>query len=141
MRDAVLAGHVFPDCPDSKLAHNQILGCFGDDPRAIVLALDLFARHHRDEWLEKVVRRALDLDPKVAILWTNLGLLLSEQPERADEAEAAYRRAAELNPSDPYPLANLARLSVAPGTTLRSRYRLPPSRHAGPGGGSAGHRG
>jgi len=61
------------------------------------------------------VRRALDLDPKDAILWTNLGLLLREQPDHADEAEAAYRRAAELDPSNPYPVANLARLWAALG--------------------------
>lgn len=115
VRDAVLAGHFFPDCPDSKLAHNQIMGCFGDDPRAIALALDLFADHHRDAWLEKILQRVLDLDPKTARFWNNLGNLLSEQPGRGDEAETAYRRAAELDPSDPYPVANLARLWVALG--------------------------
>jgi len=115
VRDVVLAGDFFPDCPDSTLAHTQIIRCFGEDFRAIGLALDLFARHHRDAWLEMVVRCALDLDPQVASLWNNLGLLLSKQPGRADEAEAAYRRAAELDFSDPYPVANLARLLAALG--------------------------
>jgi len=110
VRNVVLAGDFFPDCPDSKLAHTQIIRCFGEDSRAIALALDLFARHHRDAWLEMVVRRALDLDPQVASLWNNLGLLLSKQPGRADEAEAAYRRAAEVDPKDAGPWNNLGRL-------------------------------
>ena len=116
VRDAVLSGDFFPDCPDSKLAHTQIIRCFGEDFRAIALASDLFARHHRDAWLEMVVRRALDLDPQVASLWNNLGLLLSKQPGRADEAEAAYRRAAEVDPKDAGPWNNLGRLlSEQPG--------------------------
>jgi tetratricopeptide (TPR) repeat protein len=116
VRDAVFAGHFFPDCPDSKLAHTQIIGCFGEDSRAIALALDLFARHHRDGWLEMVVRHALDLNPQVASLWNNLGNLLSKQPGRADEAEAAYRRAAELDPQDARSWFNLGNwLTQQPG--------------------------
>jgi tetratricopeptide (TPR) repeat protein len=38
--------------------------------------------------------------------------LLSKLPGRGDEAEAAYRRGAELAPANPYPVANLARLLV-----------------------------
>ncbi len=118
VRDAVLAGHFFPDCPDSRLAHTQIIGCFGKDFRAIALALDLFAQHHRDAWLEMVVRRALDLAPRVASSWSNLGHLLSQQPGRADEAEAAYRRAAELDPKDAQSWNNLGvLLSEQPGRT------------------------
>jgi len=116
VRDAVLAGHFFPDCPDSKLAHNQILGCFGEDLRAIALAFDLFAWHHRDVWLEKVVRRALELAPQYAWPWNNLGLLLSQQPGRGEEAEAAYHQAIKLDPQDATPWNNLGLLlSQQPG--------------------------
>jgi tetratricopeptide (TPR) repeat protein len=96
--DAVLAGHFFPDCPDSKLAYNQIMGCFGESPQAIAFALRLVVANHQDTWCEKVVRHALDLDSENARSWDNLGILLSKQPGRRDEAEAAYRRAAELDP-------------------------------------------
>ena len=33
-------------------------------------------------------------------MWNNLGLLLAEQPQRADEAEAAHRKAIEIDPAD-----------------------------------------
>jgi len=110
VRDAALAGHFFPDCPDSKLAHNQILGCFGDDPQAIALALHLVVPNHQDTWCEKVVRHALELDSTNAWPWNILGLLLSEQPGRGDEAEAAYRRAAELDPQCALPWNGLGLL-------------------------------
>jgi len=116
VRDAVLAGHFFPDCPDSKLAHHQIMGCFGDSPQAIALALYLIVRNHRDTWCEKVVRHALDLDSENARSWNTLGSVLSEQPGRADEAEAAYRRAAELDPKDAETWSDLGHLlSQQPG--------------------------
>ncbi|HYN77218.1 MAG TPA: AAA family ATPase, partial [Lamprocystis sp. (in: g-proteobacteria)] len=126
VRDAVLAGHFFPDCPVSKLAHHQIIGCFGEDFRAIALALRLGVRKHHDTWCEKVARHALDLDPKHTRPWNSLGNLLSEQPGRAEEAEAAYRRAAELDPMDAWPWFNLGLLlSEQPsrGGDVEAAYR------------------
>jgi Flp pilus assembly protein TadD len=98
VREAVLHGRFFPDCPDSKLAHHQVMACFGEDAQALGLALNRFADHHRDEWLAKAVRRGLALNPNESWLWLYLGHLLSDQPGREKEAEAAYRRAIELEP-------------------------------------------
>ena len=84
VRDAVLAGHFFPDCPDSKLAHNQIMGCFGEDPRRpLPLPSHLSCARTPDTWCEKVVRHALDLDPKNA--WS------LEQPRPLAERTARPR--------------------------------------------------
>jgi tetratricopeptide (TPR) repeat protein len=110
VRDAVLGGHFFPDCPDSKLAHHQIMGCFGESPKAIALALCLLVRNHQDTWCEKVMRHTLDLDSENARSWNFLGNLLSQQPGREAEAEAAFRRAAELGPQDAWPWYNLGLL-------------------------------
>jgi Flp pilus assembly protein TadD len=114
--DEALAGNFFPDCPDSKLAHHQILGCFGEDPDALALALRLFDIRHQDEWAEKVVRYAVERNPEHARAWSNLGNWLKDQFDREREAENAYRRAIGLDPKAARPwelLGNL--LSDQPG--------------------------
>ena len=50
------------------------------------------------EEAESAYRRAIELDPKEAGHWNNLGNLLTRYLERYQEAEAAYRRAIELDP-------------------------------------------
>jgi Flp pilus assembly protein TadD/energy-coupling factor transporter ATP-binding protein EcfA2 len=110
VRDAVLAGHFFPDCPDSKLAHHQILGCFGEDREPLALALRLFDIRHHDEWAEKVARYAVERTPEYARAWNNLGNWLKDQHNREQEAENAYRRAIELDPKAAWPWHNLGNL-------------------------------
>jgi Flp pilus assembly protein TadD/predicted ArsR family transcriptional regulator len=110
VRIAALAGDFFPDCPDSKLAHHQILGGFGDDRDAFTLASRLLVRHHVDESAEQVVRYAVERFPEQTRAWRNLGLWLVAQADRAAEAEAAYRRAIELEPKDAWPWVILGHL-------------------------------
>ena len=40
----------------------------------------------------------IELDPKSAGYWDNLGILLAQTPERTADAEAAFRKAIELDP-------------------------------------------
>nr|VFJ71269.1 MAG: Tetratricopeptide repeat-containing protein [Candidatus Kentron sp. FW] len=47
---------------------------------------------------ETAFRKAIELDPKDADSWNNLGLLLMDHLNRPEEAEAAFRKAIELDP-------------------------------------------
>ena len=64
---------------------------------------------------EKAFRKALDLDPKYAAAWANLGALLKEQ-KRYDEAEKACKRAVEIDDKSAQAWNNL-------GTVFESRER------------------
>jgi Flp pilus assembly protein TadD len=59
---------------------------------------------------EAAYRRAMELDPKDARPWFDLGNLLQDHLGRYDEAEAAYRRVMELDPKDARPWNNLGNL-------------------------------
>jgi Flp pilus assembly protein TadD/DNA-binding transcriptional ArsR family regulator len=106
---AVQHGEFFPDCPNSKLAHGQIMACFGENALAFEFALRLFLNDHQDEWVEKTFCHAIKLNPNAAYLRSNLGNLLVDVG-RSEEAEAAYRRAIELDPEDAVPWNNLGNL-------------------------------
>ncbi|MCH8295062.1 tetratricopeptide repeat protein, partial [Candidatus Poribacteria bacterium] len=58
---------------------------------------------------EDAFRKAIELDPKFALPWYNLGILLKDL-ERFEEAEDAYRKAIELDPKDTDPWYNLGHL-------------------------------
>jgi len=47
---------------------------------------------------EAELRKAIELDPKVASRWNSLGNLLAKTTDRSADAEAAYRKAIELDP-------------------------------------------
>ena len=49
---------------------------------------------------EAAFREAIELNPRSAIAYYNLGGWLAEDPSRASEAEAAYRKAIELAPDN-----------------------------------------
>jgi len=49
---------------------------------------------------EATFHKAIELNPRSAIAYYNLGLLLSQDPSRVSEAEAAYCRAIELEPNN-----------------------------------------
>ena len=56
---------------------------------------------------EEALRKAIELNPKDANSWCNLGNLLKNNLERYEEAEAAFRKAIELNPKDANPWCDL----------------------------------
>lgn len=86
---AVLSGAFFPDCPDAKLAYQQIIAEFSDAPGTLWFAVGLMAGRHRDEWTERLYRTATEFDPKDARHWNYLGNLLKDHTDRDQEAEAA----------------------------------------------------
>lgn len=98
IRAAILAGDYFSDCPDPKVAYQQILTAFGGFPKAFKLTTDRMARRHRDSWTEKLYRKSIELDPKDASSWNSLGVLLGAYLNRPEEAETAFRKSIELDP-------------------------------------------
>ncbi len=94
---AVGKGQFFPDCPDSALALTQMLESFEKHPSAFVVALSCLVISRSDATVETACRKAIELAPKSAMPWYDLGDLL-RQLDRKEEAEAAYRKAIELNP-------------------------------------------
>jgi tetratricopeptide (TPR) repeat protein len=66
----------------------------------------LSERRGRPQDAEQAYRRAIELDPRYAAPWNNLGVEL-ERLERPGEAESAYRKAIELNPRSAFPWSNL----------------------------------
>ena len=95
---AVTKGEFFADCPDSSEALTQMLNRFESDPQAFYLALTLLANRHQDANVETACRHSIDRDLKDAHPWRRLGDVLSEFPERYDEAEHSYRKSSELDP-------------------------------------------
>ena len=50
---------------------------------------------------EATLRKAIELNPRSAIAYYNLGLFLAEDPSRLSAAETAYRAAIDLEPDNP----------------------------------------
>ena len=65
----------------------------------------------------ETMRKATRLEPNVAELWSNLGILLlmQGQGEETDPAQAAFRRAVQLDPKDAPARYHLARAKLAAG--------------------------
>jgi Flp pilus assembly protein TadD len=59
---------------------------------------------------EAILRKAIELNPHNATAYYNLGLLLTQDPVRGNEAGAAYRKAIELEPNNPRYIYRLALL-------------------------------
>ena len=68
----------------------------------------------RPEELEAALRKAIELDPKDARNWSNLGIVLEGQLGRYEETESAYRKAIELDPKEAAPWYNLGVLLGGP---------------------------
>jgi tetratricopeptide (TPR) repeat protein len=64
----------------------------------------------KDYDADQAFRMAINLDPKDAKPWVNLGWLLHFRLKRYEEAEQAYRTAIDLDPKDARPWVNLGRL-------------------------------
>ncbi len=111
LRSLILAQDFFPDMPDSKLAYEQIRAGFTGQPGTLIRhAYEQHYQRHEDEWCLKTLewsQAALPNDAGISFLRASL---LHERLGRYAEAEAAYRQAIALNPTDAYPKTNLARL-------------------------------
>ena len=110
IREKVAHGEFFPYCPDAELMYKQIMACFGDDATLMIFCASQMERFHQDQWLEKIYRKAMELDPKNTSPWIGLGNLLQDHLGRYDEAEAAYRKAMELDQKNAGPWNNLGNL-------------------------------
>ena len=69
---------------------------------------------NRPKEAEAAYKKALEIDPKYAIAWNNLGILLADQA-RFGEAEAAYLKTIELDPKLAYSWSNLGVLVADKG--------------------------
>lgn len=95
---AILNHDFFPDCPDSKLAYDQIRTCFNQQPIALLVAgLLLIKTSHHDLWCLKTIEMLEEHFPELVYLSLWKGQLLQFYLSRPDEAEVAYRQAILLN--------------------------------------------
>lgn len=94
---AVADGAFFPDCPESGLALIQLIHCFEASPSAFAVAVGLLVARRCDTHAEQACKRSIELAPTSARPFNTYGYLLW-QLNRLDEAEAAYRKAIEIDP-------------------------------------------
>jgi tetratricopeptide (TPR) repeat protein len=93
---------------------------------ALHRAVELFVRAGEYPAAEAAYRKTIELDPKNANLWNDLGNLLRDHFGRYDEAETAYRTAIELDPEDAYPwigLGNLLQVHLGRYDEAEAAYR------------------
>lgn len=95
---AVESGRFFPECPNSKIAYTQVLICFESMPDAFLVALDCMLVHCSDEYAQRACKRAIEIVPHSAIPWAGLGWLLWQE-EQWQEAEAAFRKGIDIDPT------------------------------------------
>jgi tetratricopeptide (TPR) repeat protein len=74
-------------------------------------------RKHRFVEAEDAFRRGLKTNDKDAFLWGELGLLLSHDDKRTEEAIAAYERALRIDQTDWFAAAKLLHLKATTGGT------------------------
>jgi len=90
------------------------------------LAFGYYAARERDIAID-YAQKAIELDPTIARPYLTLGLIYEQYYVRQEEAHAAYERAVELSPNDPFILINHGRrqaeLSGDYAQTIRSGQR------------------
>lgn len=97
---AILKHDFFPDCPDSRLAYEQIRSCFKQFPLALLIACGMFLRAaHNDKWTLKAVELSQEKWPHIASLSFLKGILLDVYLQQTNEAELAYRQTMFMNES------------------------------------------
>ncbi len=124
--EGVCNGEFFPDFPDSKVAYSQLIDRFGKDGPTFCFMLRRYAAKHRDQHVEQACRRAIGLAPTAATPWRCLGMVLSKQTGRHDEAETAYRKSIELDPKWAMPwddLGDLLRFRLKRYNEAEAAYR------------------
>ncbi len=86
------------------------------------LALSLNAQHRSDD-ATHAFARLTQVQPKSAVHWSNYATILAESG-RAEESEAAWRRAMECDPSDPEPHVQIGLRQLARKEYLAARDTL-----------------
>ena len=95
---AVESGSFFPDCPNSKIAYQQILNCFEYIPDAFLVALDCMLVHYSDEFAQLSCKKAIEIAPQSAMPLAGLGFSLGCE-ENWEAAETAFRKGIEVDPT------------------------------------------
>jgi Flp pilus assembly protein TadD len=105
-------------CKSMPAELRKKLGYKPDEARWWYRLTDFLREKEAWSLAEAAYRKAIELDPKWASPWNNLGNMLLEHLGRPAEAEAAYRKAIELDPKWAYPWNNL-------GTVLQDHLGRP----------------
>ncbi|NKB43838.1 MAG: tetratricopeptide repeat protein [Alphaproteobacteria bacterium] len=98
-------------------------GRFHDDPGVAMVQGLVALDESKPVDAEAAFRNALKKMPRLASLWTNLGLSLAKQG-KAEEAQAAYEAALEINPSLPETHVNIADLWKYESSELARRHLI-----------------
>jgi tetratricopeptide (TPR) repeat protein len=110
-----------PDERDWNAAESELLEAERLDPRFVPgLELRATLRERKGDLsgAEDVLRRAVAVDPSRTPAWERLAELLARQPERAEEAEAAWVHAEQAGSREA--LYALARIASGQGRSLRA---------------------
>lgn len=82
-----------------------------NDVAAMTLAAHIMVEAERFGLAQIILRRALQIEPNIAVLWNNLGICYQEGAD-LDEGEMHFNRAIKLDPNDAGIYINLAQLYV-----------------------------
>lgn len=88
----------------------------------LALALSLHAQHRIDD-ATTAFQRLTQVQPDSAVHWSNYATILAETG-RAEESEAAWRRAMECDPDDPEPRIQIGQMLVARKQYMDARDML-----------------
>ncbi len=97
VESAILKNDFFPDCPDSKLAYQQIRAYSFELPKALYLAVMIHSLHHQDEWVLKSLDFAQTVNPHESGIEEVRADILHRHLKQYEKAEAAYRKAISMD--------------------------------------------
>lgn len=120
---AAVAAHRAGDLAYARVAYERVLAMVPADVDAMNnLAILLSAQRELDR-AERLLRRAVQLAPRNAGVWNNLGTVLRERGQSAD-AIAAFQHALDIDPAHQSARVSLAQQYVAIGALPKARELL-----------------
>lgn len=105
-----------------RLSRDALEHTSDDTDTLLLLAMSLHFQRRIAEAVE-IYRRLTELAPESAVHWNNYATGLLDAGQR-DEAEAAWRKAMALDPSDPEPRTQLGQLLIARREYVTARDML-----------------